>query len=298
MVIYTIIVTYNAMQWIDRCLTALSHSTVPTTAIVIDNCSTDGTREYLPQNYPDAVWMPQDRNLGFGQGNNVGIRYALEHNADYVLLLNQDAYLQPDALQLMLAQSDGRSLLSPVHLNGDGTRLDRMFRYLINEADPCIVDDVLVGRQLKDVYRVGRISAACWLLPVATVREIGGFNKLFFHYSEDDNYLNRLQYHGIATHLIPAARVWHDRGEHGNVKVFNAKRLHRDILLIACNINLSCAQRAKLYLRRLYECYAWDLPQKAYRPLAWIKEMMWIVVNSKQINQSRAKEMEKGASWL
>lgn len=298
MKVFTIIVTYNAMKWIDKCLTCLRNSSVQTVPIVIDNCSTDGTSDYIPKHYPDVIWLPQTRNLGFGQGNNIGIRYALENGADYVLLLNQDAYLYADALKLMIDKSDGHSLLSPVHLNGDGTRLDRMFRYLIKEADPSIIDDILTGHKLAEVYTIGRVSAACWLLPTATVRDIGGFNKLFFHYSEDENYLNRLQYHGIATHLITEARMCHDRNDHGNVTIFNARRLHRDILVTACNINLTRGQRIKNYLRRLYECYAWDLPKKTYRPLSWIKEIIWIIMHNSQIKKSRAMEMEKGAVWL
>ena len=84
MKIYAIIVTYNAMQrgWIDRCMQSLQASTVLATPIIVDNGSTDGTREHIPATYSDIIWMPQDRNLGFGQANNVGIRYALEHNAD------------------------------------------------------------------------------------------------------------------------------------------------------------------------------------------------------------------------
>ena len=82
--IYTIIVTYNAMQkqWIDRCLKSLENSTIQTTAIIIDNNSTDGTRDYVPTKYPAAIWLPQEKNLGFGQANNVGIKWAMEHNAD------------------------------------------------------------------------------------------------------------------------------------------------------------------------------------------------------------------------
>ena len=84
MKIYVIIVTYNAMRnsWIDRCISSLRVSTVPVEIIIVDNDSIDGTREYVPANFPEVIWMPQEKNLGFGQGNNVGIRYALDHRAD------------------------------------------------------------------------------------------------------------------------------------------------------------------------------------------------------------------------
>ena len=117
MKIYTIIVTYNAMQrnWIDRCMESLSKSTIQTIPVLIDNGSTDGTREHIPQHYPDAVWLPQDKNLGFGQANNVGIKYALEHNADYILLLNQDAALSPDAIEFAMSASYKTTYLSSIN---------------------------------------------------------------------------------------------------------------------------------------------------------------------------------------
>ena len=113
MKIYTIIVTYNAMQrnWITRSIDSLSKSTIETTPVIIDNGSTDGTRNYVPEHYPNAVWMPQDKNLGFGQANNLGMKYALEHQADYILLLNQDATLAPDAIEKMLPSLNSRKRL-------------------------------------------------------------------------------------------------------------------------------------------------------------------------------------------
>ena len=84
--IYVIIVTYNAMQWIDRCLGSLRQSSIPLTPIAIDNGSKDETVAYIRAHFPETILFVQEKNLGFGQGNNVGIRYALAHEATHVLL--------------------------------------------------------------------------------------------------------------------------------------------------------------------------------------------------------------------
>ena len=63
--IYVIIVTYNAMQWMDRCLGSLRLSSVPLTPVVIDNGSTDETVAYIRTHFPEAVLLPQEQNLGF-----------------------------------------------------------------------------------------------------------------------------------------------------------------------------------------------------------------------------------------
>ena len=143
MKIFAVIVTYNAMRrnWIDRCLESLQKSTVPVTAIVVDNLSSDGTREHIPTHWPNAVWLPQDNNWGFGQANNIGIRYALKHEADYVLLLNQDASLHPEALELLLKETDEQSLMTPAHYNGDGTKLDFMFSRAILKASTELTEE-------------------------------------------------------------------------------------------------------------------------------------------------------------
>ena len=179
MKIYTIIVTYNAMQrnWITRSIDSLSKSTIETTPVIIDNGSTDGTRNYVPEHYPNAVWMPQDKNLGFGQANNLGMKYALEHQADYILLLNQDATLAPDAIEKMLVVSDGRSLLSPLHLNGDGTRIDEMFRYSLQKSHNLMNDDLLIRHKLERCYESAEICAACWLMPIDLIKKIAFFRR-------------------------------------------------------------------------------------------------------------------------
>lgn len=300
MKIFAIIVTYNAMHrgWADRCLLSLHASTYPVTAVVVDNGSTDGTREVIPARFPDAVWLPQEMNIGFGQANNVGIRYAMSHQADYVLLLNQDAALAPDALEKMLKVSDGESLLSPLHLNGVGTQIDEMFRYSLRKANNRMLDDLLIRGTLLESYETGDICAACWLLPVALIRKIGGFNPLFFHYSEDNNYFHRMLFHHVKTILVPHAQMFHDRLLQGNLQVFNKKRLHRDLLIVATNINLSLKRRCIKWMAVLYRCYVHDLAQHTYFPGAWLCEMLWLIVHARKIATSRRKEKAGGLVWL
>ena len=298
--IYTIIVTYNAMHkgWIDRCMKSLSESTIPTTAIIVDNGSNDGTREHVPTKYPDAIWMPQEKNLGFGQANNIGLRYALEHQADYVLLLNQDAAITPDAIEKMLAVSDGESLLSPLHLNGDGTCIDELFRYSLRNAKNQMNDDLLIRHTLKPYYETGEICAACWLMPIALIRKIGGFNPLFFHYSEDNNYYQRMVYHKVKTLLVPHAVMFHDRILRGNVQTYNKHRVHRDLLVVACDINKGLSRRTADLIKQLIHNYIIELPQRQYKPGVWLYEILWLIFHAATIHQSRKKEKSIGLNWL
>lgn len=298
--VFAVIVTYNAMRrgWIDRCLKSLVVSTCPVTPIVIDNGSTDSTRDFVPSAYPDIVWLPQKRNLGFGQANNIGIKYALDHQADYILLLNQDAALSPDAIEKMLAVSDGISLLSPLHLNGDGTQIDAMFRTSLRMVNNQINDDLLIHHSLADSYEAGEICAACWLMPIALIQKIGGFNPLFFQYSEDNNYYHRMLYHGVKTILVPSAYMYHDRQIRGDIQAFKRKYLRRYLLLDAANINLSLFKRCGRWFRRLYVCYTKDLPRHQYVPGTWLVEMCWLLGHTCVIAKSRKKERKQQMTWL
>ena len=91
--LFVIIVTYKGQQWYDRCFGSLRRSSIPVTPVVIDNASSDGSVAYIREHFPESVVFEESENLGFAKANNIGMRYALDQGADYVLLLNQDAWL-------------------------------------------------------------------------------------------------------------------------------------------------------------------------------------------------------------
>src|SRR3954451_13706635 len=90
-----IVVTFNAMPYIDRCLESVrGHETV-----VVDHGSTDGTLELVRERFPE-VRIVEQANLGFGGGNNRAIR---ETAAPFVCLLNSDAWFTGDGLDRLVA---------------------------------------------------------------------------------------------------------------------------------------------------------------------------------------------------
>ena len=298
--IVAIIVTYNAMQkdWIDLCLKSLKASTVPVTPIVIDNGSTDGTRDFVPKHYPEAIWLPQDKNLGFGQANNVGLKYALANQVDYVLLLNQDARLQPDAMEKMLAVIDDKSIVSPLQLNGDGTQLDFNFKTCLLTIRSEIIDDVLIKKQFDHQYVGGSYPAACWLMPINIIKKIGGFNPIFFHYGEDNNYLQRLEYHHLRVLLAPAAQMFHDRKMQGNIQMFKKNQYRREMLNIISNINLSLPRILVECLKMLLRSYTYGIAKREYIPGTFIRVMCWGIGHARAILRSRSQEKQIATSWL
>ena len=301
MKIYTIIVTYNAMRknWIERCLQSLETSSVPVIPIVIDNASTDNTVAYIQAHHPKVILFPQEKNLGFGQGNNLGIQYAMKNDADCIILLNQDASLHSLAVEHMIECNDGESLISPIHYNGDGTCLDKMFRdYTLCPSHSDLFDDLLTGKELKPFYSIGEVAAACWLLPAKLIRTIGGFNPLFFQYGEDNNYYQRLRYHSMKILLCPKAKMYHDRQMHGNIQLYNKNLLHKEVLLIACDINKSFWGSIPVLTMLAVKCYRKRLPQREYKIGGLTRELLWAIAHTSQILKSRRKEKRNNATWL
>lgn len=234
--IHVIIVTYNAMKWAERCFSSLRTSSVPVKCIVIDNGSTDGTQEYIKKYFPEVDFTQSPQNLGFGKANNTGIEKAYKEGADFFYLMNQDAWIYPDSFQKLLdvynAYPDKNQLgiLSPIHMDGSEKKLDIFFeRYLArNTSDNRIFSDSF-NNSLKDYYEIDFVNAAHWLLPKATIEEIGGFNPYFFHYSEDYEYVQRISFFRKKIIVCPPSRVVHDgKQDFHKTSHINALRVQRE----------------------------------------------------------------------
>jgi len=202
------------MRWIDRCLNSLLASTIPTRILVIDNSSDDGTSEYIKTNFPSIELICSNVNLGFGAANNIGFQKALDLKADYVFLLNQDASIEPNTVKI-LTDSAGKypkyGVLSPMHWNGNADSLEIKFNeYLHLENTPKLVSDYITQQPIKQIYESQFINAAAWLLPIHTINEIGGFDPLFYHYGEDEDYVKRLRYNGLKLGVVPSSIIYHD----------------------------------------------------------------------------------------
>lgn len=92
---------WNGLPFIDRCLEALDSQTIPVREIVIvDNASTDGSREWIRSQYPQVRLLENEHNEGYAAGYNRAIDAC---HAPFVLLLNTDVFLAPDFVALTVA---------------------------------------------------------------------------------------------------------------------------------------------------------------------------------------------------
>lgn len=257
--VFVIIVTYNAEKWIDKCLGSLRESLMPVNVIVIDNQSSDNTVSRIQSGYPEVNLIESANNLGFGKANNLGITRAFDSGADYVFLLNQDAWILPETLKVLIAvhkRNPKYFILSPVHIAGNGGHLDSSFStYLSPYHCKDLISDYILKRDLvKDVYSTNFVNAAFWLLSRKCISTTGIFDPIFPHYGEDNDFIHRVMYHGGEIGICTGAYGYHDRPQDfvDVKKMTLSKRLNRQKvngLITTMNINRSLYHCFMVFLR-------------------------------------------------
>jgi GT2 family glycosyltransferase len=214
--VYCIVVTYNGMEWIEKCLNSLVTGSYHSKIICIDNGSSDLTTSIIKKHFPSVHLHEASKNAGFGQANNIGLRLAIHHQADYVFLLNQDAWVETDTIAELInvqTQNPEYGIISPVHLNGTGDKMDAYFFQYLLESDikPGMISENFYTGKKDLLINTQFVNAAAWLISMECLKKTGGFDPVFFHYGEDRNYLQRTKYWDFKTAIYAGARIWHDR---------------------------------------------------------------------------------------
>lgn len=241
-----IIVTYNGMKWIDECLSNLINSSIPLTLIVVDNCSNDETVNHIKKNYKEIILLEQKRNLGFGLANNIGISYATREKTDYFFLLNQDAFVEKDTIKDLVNaayKNPQYGIISPIQLDYKGKLLETyFFKFMSNDKSRTFYSDFVLKNKLEEIYNIDFVQAAAWFIPVTTIKKIGGFDPIFFHYGEDDNYCQRVLFHNLKIGVISNAYIRHDATVHDTeiISMFSEKyynKYKKDLSVLYGNVN-------------------------------------------------------------
>lgn len=144
-------------------------------------------------------------------------------------------------------------IISPIHLNGDGTAVDYSFLKVTSPFSASnLTSDLIVRKFSKSIYPLKFINAAAWFIPKRVFYEVGGFDPLFFLYGEDDNYCQRILYHGFKIGIIPNATVYHDSnnsnyqvGKIGTEKYF--RQFLNNIYVKYADVNTENYQKLKKF---------------------------------------------------
>jgi GT2 family glycosyltransferase len=177
--------------------------------VCVDNGSTDGSDDLIAQRFPAVELIRTGANLGFAGGNNVGIRRALERGADWVLLVNNDATVEPGIAGALAAAAAARpdaGLLACKILTADG----RNVQYAGASFNARVGYSGRVSTSGPDVLRdVGRIDGAGAAVSREAIAKAGLLDESLFLYVEDVDWSLRVRAAGLAIVLVPDARVRH-----------------------------------------------------------------------------------------
>jgi GT2 family glycosyltransferase len=217
LLVYCVVINLNGKKLLLETLESLTKMTYGNFRILVtDNGSTDGSGDAVRTAFPDVVFLENGANLGFGEGNNVGIRYALAHGAEWVFILNNDIEVDPGLL----------SQLMKVAVTDEGIGLLGPKIYFYSEPDViwcagCKVNywtGILSHRGIREkdagrydtVEPTAYVNGCAMLARRSVLEKVGMFDEAYFPaYTEDADLSIRASRAGYKLMYVPAGKLWH-----------------------------------------------------------------------------------------
>lgn len=216
--VYFILVNYKNSYLTIECINSLKRINYTNYhIIVVDNCSPDNSftklSDYNKNNFFTLIQTPY--NGGFSYANNIGIKIALDKNADYIILLNNDTIvtnnfllplLEPFTKNKKIGATTPRIMYDSqkdIYWYGGGKlykNIARVKHLLINSS---------IQQITNNTQEVSFISGCCICLPQHVIKECGTLDESYFLYEEDVDYCYKLLKHHYKLYYIPSSVIYH-----------------------------------------------------------------------------------------
>lgn len=218
--VFTILLNYQNPGDTARCLASLRGSTERDIhPVIIDNASGDDGAEELRSLFgPSIPVLETAENIGYAAGNNLGIRYALERDADFVWVLNPDTEVEPSTLQAMMTTMSLRpdaGFVGSVNLFGGTDPATIQFAGgCIDWAGGAIAESYGRGKPVgwlphREPYEVDYVAGTSMLVRRRVFEDVGYMPEHYFLYFEETDFQVSAAKNGWRSVMNPAARVWH-----------------------------------------------------------------------------------------
>jgi len=232
--VFIVVLNWNGFGDTLECLKSLDKLQITNyklQIVVVDNNSSDGSVEKLRKlNFSqfELEILENNENLGFAEGNNVGMDWAIEHGADWVMILNNDTIVDRDlvvSLMKVAKKEKKVGILSPKIYFSKGFEFHKK-RYQKSELGGVIwyaggemdwnnvygrnrgVDEVDNG-QYDEVSEIDFATGACMMISTKALKVVGGLDRRYFMYLEDVDLSLRMKKKGWQVLFVPDARLWH-----------------------------------------------------------------------------------------
>jgi GT2 family glycosyltransferase len=279
-----IIVSYNTKEVIRNCLSSIyqNPSEQPSEIIVVDNNSLDGSQDAIERQFPDVILIRNSENVGFARANNQGIKIS---RGQYILILNPDTVLFPEALDRMIAfiekNPDAGAITPKIWLDERKTLQscilhpftieNYIFAYSLGRAflhnwvlKKLWKKDIEIWLS-KDPLEVNCIAGTCIMVRREVLKTAGLLDENFFMFFEDVDWCLRMKKAGWGLFLVPDAEIMHiahqspsDRISeiHHNSQIYYLRKHYRWPAIWFLNkVILFCSifSKFKSYLNILYD---------------------------------------------
>ena len=191
----------------------------------MDNGSTDGSVECFRERYPGMEIIENGENLGFAEGNNVGIRRAMDEGADYVLLLNNDTVVDPEFLGelVKMAESDPKAgIVGPKIYFYDSDRIQscggkiNFYKGVVQGQKKYQRD----SNHSTEIINTEFLSGCAMLIKKIVLENVGLFDISYFAYYEDTDLCVRTKSAGYELLCVQSSMIWHKGSQSSKVNRF------------------------------------------------------------------------------
>jgi GT2 family glycosyltransferase len=227
-----VVLCWNDKTVIGDCLRSIYEETreIDFEVIVSDNGSSDGSIEFIHQAYPRARVLENGKNLGFAQGNNVGIAQTA---GQYVLILNPDTIVHNHALENLVAFADRHPEAGAFGcrvLNRDGSFqgparpfptiwrnwIAALYLRPLAYLSDVFTSDTYTGWDGLTEREIDWQSGCCIMCRSDVLKDLGGFDEQFFYHYEEVDLCRRVWNAGYSVRYTPEAAITHLGGQSVN----------------------------------------------------------------------------------
>lgn len=266
-----ILVDYNGLDDTLKCLESLSKLSGPKPqVIVVDNGSSPSVATQIESAFGNVEVLRSEENLGWAGGNNLGIRHALQEEADYLLLLNNDTVVAPELIDSFLAAADAHPdygifgcivcyMDEPDEVNMDGCRFDvgEETSFFTRQPVPDSTDATV------DVTETEIVFGCCMFIRREVFEKIGLIDEDFFLIHEESDFCLRAIENGYRCGILGKRLVWHKgsstfaREGKPLQRYFDARNLYRLLQKHPRTVTENPERRRswKKYLKHVYYFY-------------------------------------------
>jgi GT2 family glycosyltransferase len=216
------IINYNGLEVLPETIEAVKRLRYPVREIVVvDNNSTDGSREWLQRNHPDVRCVSLSRNIGLPGARNVALS---ETKTEYILLMDNDICVEPDTLTRLMEVLDAVPGVGACHPEMTDPNDPEVYHYnggFIHYLCALVPRRKPAAEERRPQYERFDITAGAALLMRKNLAlRVGGFDADYFFNWEDGDFTVRLTLAGYKVLNVPAATVRHRSKPRGTSKVF------------------------------------------------------------------------------